>query len=257
MALGTVSQTILKQVEAVTGLPVQVESDNRLQAPLLARVQIARGGVPLHRVTYHPSATAMADYLIAFQCSFVLRLHALPAESRFDLTDTPAARADSLQWAKTHPASLALPPDRQADFADFLRSSLMSMIRSVPVGLWIDNDLRERFPTLHQSQEQAIRRQIETHSTLLLPDFQQHVPAVPLGINFAINAAFAKFWGGILDEPGWTLPYLAVGALNQGETLLRRSKELEPIAANDRRIIEAWAEELGLKAWVAWKPYRP
>ena len=257
MSLGAVSETILKQVEAVTGLPVQVESDNRLQAPLLARVQIARGGIPLHRVTYHPSATGMADYLIAFQCSFVMRLYTLPFEERFDLTDTPAARADSLQWAKTHPASSALPSDRQADFADFLRSSLMSMVRSIPVGLWIDSDLRERFPTLREAQEQAIRRQINTHATLLRPDFQQNVPAVPLGINFAINAAFAKFWGGVLGDSGWTLPYLAVGALTQGETLLRRSNELEPVAGNDRRIIEAWAEELGLKAWLAWKPYRP
>jgi len=79
MALGPVSQSFLKEVEATTGLPIQVESDDRLQPPLLARVQVARGGVPLHRVTYHPNAIGMADYLIAFQCSFVLRLYALPA----------------------------------------------------------------------------------------------------------------------------------------------------------------------------------
>ena len=52
MALGAVSQTFLKEIEAVTGLPAYVDSDGHLQAPLLARVQVARDGVPFHRVSY-------------------------------------------------------------------------------------------------------------------------------------------------------------------------------------------------------------
>lgn len=257
MALGAISQSFLKEVEAVTGLPVQVQADAGLQPPLLARVQVARGGVPLHQVIYHPNAIEMADYLIAFQCSFVLRLYALPVAERFDLTDTPAASAESLAWARAHPASASLPQERQIAFAEFLRTSLMSMFRSIPVGLWIDQDLRERFPALRDSQEQAIRRQIDTHAGLLRPELQQNVPRVPLGVNFAINAAFAKFWGGVLGETGWTLPYLAVGALSRGESLLRRSEKLSLAPANDRRLIQAWADELGLGGWIQWTPSRP
>jgi hypothetical protein len=67
MSLGAISQQFLRDVETATGLPVHVEPDDRLQPPLLARVQIARRGAPLHRVTYHPDARAMADYLIAIQ----------------------------------------------------------------------------------------------------------------------------------------------------------------------------------------------
>jgi len=257
MALGPVSQSFLKEAEAVTGLPVQVQSDAGLQPPLLAPVQVARGGVPLHQVMYHPNVIGMADYLIAVQCSFVLRLYALPAEQRFALTDTPAASAESLAWAKAHPASASLPHERQIAFAEFLRTSLMSMLRSIPMGLWIDQDLRERFPTLRDSQEQAIRRQIETHAGLLRPELQQNVPRVPLALNFAINAAFAKFWGGVLGETGWTLPYFAVGALSRGKSLLHRSEELSPAPAKDRRVIQAWADELGLGGWIQWTPYRP
>ena len=60
MALGPVSEQILRKVEAVTGLSVQVDVGDRLLAPPLAPIQLARGGIPLHRVSYQPNAGAMA-----------------------------------------------------------------------------------------------------------------------------------------------------------------------------------------------------
>jgi hypothetical protein len=100
MSLGAISQQFLREVETATGMPVHVEADERLQPPLLARVQLARRGAPLHRVAYHPNARAMADYLIASQCAFVLRLHALPAAERLELTDAPVADRDALELAR-------------------------------------------------------------------------------------------------------------------------------------------------------------
>ncbi len=255
MSLGSISQQFLKEVEIATGLPVQVEPDDRLQHPLLAKVQIARHGMPLHRVTYHPSAKAMADYLIAFQCSFVLRLHSLPPAERFDLTDSPVLDPDPMSWVRSHPASGSMPPDRQGSFADFLRTSVLSMLRSMPVGIWVDHDLRTRFPELHVVQEQAIRRQIDTHAALFRPEIQRNVPETPLRLSLAMNAAFARFWGTELNEPGWTLPYLAAGVLPRGDTLLARLRDLPPIPSNDRPLIQGWADSLGLGSWIRWIPY--
>ena len=257
MGLGATSQQFLREVETLTGLPVEVEIDERLQAPLLARFQMARGAVPFHRVSYHPSAGAMADYLIAYQCSFALRLYALPASERFDLADSAAAVSDSLAWAKAFPTCASLPLDRQETFAAFVRTSLMSMIRSIPVGLWIDRELRRLHPGLREPQEQAIRRQIDTHASLFRPEIRRNIPEAPFQMNLAINAAFAKFWGKELGQSAWTLPYLAVGALVRGEALLQRSDALPPMPGNDRRLIQAWAEELGLGTWIQWVPYVP
>jgi hypothetical protein len=53
----------------------------------------------------------MADYLIAFQCSFVLRLHPLPPSERFNLADVPGAQPDPMDWVRGH-----LPPDRPPAF---------------------------------------------------------------------------------------------------------------------------------------------
>lgn len=255
MSLGSISQQFLREVEAVTGRPVQVQADEQLQAPLLARVQMARGAVPLHRVTYHPNARAMVDYLIAFQCSFVLRTYALPPSERFDLTDTAESHADSLAWVRSFPPSASLPADRQSAFADFLKTSLMSMLRSIPVGIRIDFDLRTRFPGLQDAQGQALRRQVATHAALLKPDIQRTVPEIPLRLNLGMNAAFAKFWGAEFHEPGWTLPYLAAGVLGKGEALLTYLEALGVGPAHDRALIQSWADELGLGHWLRWKPH--
>lgn len=116
MYLGSISQEFLQQVETVTGLPVNVEADERLQSLMLARVQIARRGVPLHRVVYYPSTGAMADNLIAFQCSFVLRLHSQPTPERFDLANAEGAQPDPMNWVRAHAASAHLIPGWQRAF---------------------------------------------------------------------------------------------------------------------------------------------
>lgn len=255
MALNPVSHQFLRDVEAATGFPVHVEADDRLQAPMLARVQMARGGVPIHRVSYHPDAGAMADYLIVHQCSFVLRLYAVPPPERGDLAASDAARAESLAWVKTHLESAALPPDRQAAFAEFLRNGLLTMLRSIPVGMRIDRDLRLRFPELIQAQEQAIRRQLDDHAAILRPNVQKDIPVAALEANLAVNAAFAKFWAGELGQPGFTLPYLAAGALTRGEVLDRCWREIPAEPAHDRDLIQAWADELGLGTWIQWLPH--
>lgn len=156
MSLGPISQQFIREVEAATGRPVDVAADDQLQPPLLARVQIARKGIPVHRVSFHPNASAMVDYLIAFQCSFVLRAHSIPQAMRFDLSDAPSASVETLGWVRAFPPSASLPTDRQVAFADFLRTSLLTMLRSIPIGLRIDRDLRTRFPNLRSAQEQAI-----------------------------------------------------------------------------------------------------
>jgi hypothetical protein len=113
MSLSATTQGFLREVESSTGFKVLVEEQgSQLQAPLLAKVQVARRGMPFHRVVYHPSAGDMADYLVCYQCSFILRLHSLPAAQRFDLADNPVAHEECLKWAKAHEDSDSSDADR-------------------------------------------------------------------------------------------------------------------------------------------------
>ena len=121
MSLNATTQGFLKEVESSTGFKVLVEEQgSQLQAPLLAKVQVARRGMPFHRVVYHPSAGGMAYYLVCYHCAFILRLHSLPAAERFDLADNPVAEEECLKWTRAHEGSDSTDWDRQTQFADFL-----------------------------------------------------------------------------------------------------------------------------------------
>ena len=201
MSLSATTQGFLKEVESSTGFKVLVEEQGSgLQVPLLAKVQVARRGMPFHRVVYHPSAGGMADYLVCYHCAFILRLHSLPAAERFNLADNPVAEEECLKWTRAHEGSDPSDAERQTEVAGFLRTALMTMVRSVPVGIWVDQDLRARFPDLRAAQEQAIRRQVDTQAQVVSPRVREDVPAPALRANCAINAAFAKVWP--VPQPG-------------------------------------------------------
>jgi hypothetical protein len=53
----------------------------------------------------------------------------------------------------------------------------MTMVRSVPVGIWVDQNLRARFPDLRAAQEQAIRRQVDTQAQIVSPQVREDIPA--------------------------------------------------------------------------------
>ena len=258
MSLSATTQGFLKEVESSTGFKVLVEEQGSgLQVPLLAKVQVARRGMPFHRVVYHPSAGGMADYLVCYHCAFILRLHSLPAAERFNLADNPVAEEECLKWTRVHEGSDPSDAERQTEVAGFLRTALMTMVRSVPVGIWVDQDLRARFPDLRAAQEQAIRRQVDTQAQVVSPRVREDVPAPALRANCAINAAFAKVWSVEFNEPGWCLPYVVDGSVAGGEALLGILDGFLATPSNDRRVIQAWADHLGLGHWLKWIQHSP
>ena len=258
MSLSATTQGFLREVESSTGFKVLVEEQGSgLQVPLLAKVQVARRGMPFHRVVYHPSAGGMADYLVCYHCAFILRLHSLPAAERFNLADNPVAEEECLKWTRAHEGSDPSDAERQTEVAGFLRTALMTMVRSVPVGIWVDQDLRARFPDLRAAQEQAIRRQVDTQAQVVSPRVREDVPAPALRANCAINAAFAKVWSVEFNEPGWCLPYVVDGSAAGGEALLGILEGFLATPSNDRRVIQAWADHLGFGHWLKWIQHSP
>ena len=79
-ALTRATQEVLDRVKDVSGLPVTVLPDPTLTT--MAAMRIARGAVPMHTISYKPSASSRPDYLICFQCGFLIRMFAVPPAER-------------------------------------------------------------------------------------------------------------------------------------------------------------------------------
>src|SRR5690242_9348362 len=133
MSLREVTRAIIAQVERVSGGPVLVTEDRSLQT--LAAVRMARGNAPAHTVTYNPASSTQPDYLIAYQCGFILRLFANPPSDRWDFAAAAQSReiVHRLLTGPDGPARklhLALPAVEK--LRDQLFDGLMLQLRSIP-----------------------------------------------------------------------------------------------------------------------------
>lgn len=95
MNLGSTTSKVMELVREATGAPVEVVEDANLQT--LAGITVARPGVPFHLLRINPTL-GIPDYVIAYQCGFLLRQAALPPAERwqFGISETAIASVEGL-----------------------------------------------------------------------------------------------------------------------------------------------------------------
>ena len=133
--LQSVTKSILKRVEEVTGKSIQFMRDDNLA--VLSTLQMARNGAEFHVLRYRPSNDPI-DYFVAFQAGFVLRLFECDPSNRFDfLPDSDAGRrVDVLLKAGQALGSTDL--EALPAFADRVAQWALMNLRSLPIGMRID-----------------------------------------------------------------------------------------------------------------------
>lgn len=257
MALSKSVEKVLRMVEEKSGLPVHVEPDPALPKNELAKVTMARREMPFHRVALQPNATK-PDYLIAFQCGFILRRCAVPPEAQLDFAAADAAEATVRQWVAGNPKTPNQPEHTAKVLTEFLCNGLLSQLRSTPVGLRVDSWILEEFPDLADLQQQALTKQLNDNAAALRPEVQAMMPDQALAANIGMNAAFALFWADKVNQSQIVLPYKATGHLATGQALLDLWHGVPADPARDTGLIDAWARLLGLGHWYQWiKPSNP
>lgn len=255
MSLSDITQQVLQLVEARSGIHVHVEADPSLPGTTLATVVMARGKLALHRVSYRPDSSSAPDYLICQQAGFILRVFDAPPERRFDFAVSPEAHAAVERLVKSHPVAKVVPPQALPQLCQILGSGLLSHLRSIPVGMRVDRWLATDFPALAELQKASVLRQLQDSVATLAPQHRQASPQKIFDATQAISAAFASFWALRLNQPHLALPFKAAGFLQAGQELLAIWESTPDIAENDRTIIDAWAEKLGIAGWHQWVPY--
>ena len=194
MTLRARTRDLIKRVEDASGRPALVQANDSLK--VLATVSMARGSAPAHVITYNPRGGAAPDYLIAFQCGFILRLFANPAPERFDFTGSSSGRARAREAISASPKvrALELPPATLQQYADQLFDGLMTQLRSVPIGLRIDAWIAADYPDFRNLQETFALRQLQDNQQVLSPEVRRFSVSPIYEASIAINAAFAAFW---------------------------------------------------------------
>ncbi len=203
-------------------------------------------------MTIRPGGESL-DYVISYQCGFVLRLYQMPPDRRFDFAANPGGAADRM-------ASLLqalIPPGEQAPglraVAERMSHWLLLTLRSLPVGLRIDQWIREDYPALRTQQAAALARQQEENAG--------HIGWRSGKLRFppqflALDAVHALFADRLLGTTYLATPFEAVGLVEDGRRLLSILDSTPSDPMSDRALVESWGEALGIRDWFDWTPFR-
>jgi hypothetical protein len=249
--LRAVTKGILNRVEEQTGKSVQFMRDESL--PLLATLHMARNGAAFHVLRYRPSNDPL-DYLIAFQAGFVLRLFENEPAKRFDFSPAPDA---GVRVEPLVAAGQALgPEDKQTvpEFSKFVAQWALMNLRSLPIGMRIDEWIASDYPELSELQRDSIAFQQQQNADLLA--FRRGKLTIPTPLMGSI-AAYALFADRLTGQGTYSVPYGAVGVLAQGEELMAIWDSVPADAGHDCALVNRWAQAQGLAGWYSWIPYQP
>jgi hypothetical protein len=247
-----IAQQVLARVEQETRRPVGVEQDRSLT--VLSAVRVARGPAPMHVIRYNPATVSEPEYVICYQCGFILRLFANPPSARFDLaaTKTGHEEVDRLV-AKGRPSVLPAAALRQ--FRNNLLDGILTQLRSYPIGLRVDAWIAEAFPALAPLQRASVTWQLQQNMAVLQPEVARLTAEKVYRASVGMNAAFAAYWSEGFGQPQLTVPYKATQYLGLAEQLLEAWRAIPKEPTHDQQLVDAWADRLGLKGWYAWVPY--
>ena len=238
----------LERLQQATGTPVLLQADSQFLGH--ATIRMARPNQPAHLLLYKPEHEAVLPYLVTYQCSFALRLVESPPESRFDLVDRPNMHPDVLSlMQKHHQTGSSLTPATLGELARRFGNSLGLQLRSMPIALRIDKQIYEQHPELRPLQQQSLDLQLQENMQSLSPRATELAPPEIIRPNASMNAAFAKFFAGLWNSPIVFAPYVAAGYGDVADRLLAHFDRLGDQPQQDRELVLAWAQELGLDGW--------
>lgn len=246
---------ILQLVQKQSGARVEVVPDSSLET--YASVKMARGHMHAHILTYNPGKSG-TDYHVAYQCGFILRMFEAPPEERFEF----AGNSRGKQFAREQLGGkggaakrLGLPKSAVEPVAEQMSSGLLVQLRSYPIGMRIDQWIRNSFPALHDAQNQSIDRQQRDNVQMLSPQIKQMTPSLIYSANASMNAAYALFCDRLLGRAQYAVSYRSVGYEERGRALLELCDSIPSDADHDRELVDAWGEELGVSDWYQWVPF--
>jgi hypothetical protein len=176
-------------VEDVSGIPVQVTEDPKLQN--LANVRMARkSGLPQHLIIYKSEIGEPPDYQICFQCGYIIRLFENPPDKRFDMVETQIGR-DEVEDSIKKPGGIAdkfrMRKAQISELRNQFLSGLLIHLRSVPVGLRISEWLSSNYPELDDLKNRHIQKEIYINMQSLAGDVKMTTPPQILSRQCALD----------------------------------------------------------------------
>ncbi|HEX8566131.1 MAG TPA: hypothetical protein VF648_10720 [Pyrinomonadaceae bacterium] len=253
MQFKSATEEIIKQIEELTDRKVSVMPDNSLK--VIATMKMATDQQSHHLIIYNPNRGAL-DYTIAYQCGFILRLFENPPSNRFQFAGKDSKKGlikNQLSAIKKF-KKMGLPETALKELANQLFSGLMTQLRSIPIGMRIDQWIWDNYPELKEQQRFSLTKQQQDNAQALSPEIRSISPPLVFRANASMNSAFAQFCDRLFGQNFFAIPYRSIGFESAGENLLKISDQIPSDPTTDTELVNRWADELSLDEWYEWIP---
>jgi hypothetical protein len=131
-------------------------------------------------------------------------------------------------------------------FARGMIGQIITQVRTYSIGCRVDGWILNNLPGLRQQQETEIRSQLAENERALAPEIRQKFPMPLVDTNSAMNALYATFWSGLLKEPRFVIPFVAMGYRGKAGELQAILDDVPDEPSSDRLLVERWAAAWGL-----------
>lgn len=253
MELRDATRKLMAETEQATGCQVAVTVDSTLTT--MSGLLMATADRPGHLVRIHPRGSAAVDYYIAYYCGMIQRFFENPPEERFLFGVGDKGRYQFRKMLERMPTYRRLGEAAIFAMSEELLNGLMTHLRSIPLGLRLDNWIFSEHSEFVEMQRTAIQSQLQENNRSSSDKFRSVCPPQVFDATMAINAAFAQFWAEKWNQPELTLPYKVGGYAAAGGKLLKLFQDVPDSGRSDRALIDAWGTELNLTNAYVWVPY--
>ena len=207
---------------------------------------------------YRPACDESVDYVICYQCGFVLRLFDNPPGARYEFAPAEKGRNEVRRLVTepgSKPAKVGLGAKQLQPMAVALVENLTSLLWSIPIGLRVGEWIYDNYPELQASQRVAVIKEITEAQATLEPQVRDKTPAPIFDATQAINAAHCMYWAEKYGMRSLASPFRVAGYQRAGRALLDIWGDAPDDPGHDRALVDRWAEELHIAGWGAWQRY--
>jgi hypothetical protein len=245
------TERLLALVEERTGYRVTVDTIDTCAGD--AEMISAAADHPFHLVRIAQNRLAGADYLVALQCTMLLSMWSHPLGiPKF----RPIANkvAYFIKKAADWRGLARLSSTLREQTAQQLVTGLLHQLQSTPAELiGIEYCYRE-CPTLRKLQGDAMNVNLRYNTQSLKAEVKALAPPDIYEKNQIMCAALARFWCDLAGTEAAWLPYKSIGVDTQATELLKKFHETTgSLGERSTNIVDAWADELGLRSLYEWE----
>jgi len=219
-----------------------------------ASIRIARANDLCHVLTYNSRYERYLDYLVTHECGHLLRLWSVPPAERL----LPSVTAEQRRMVNRRllseiPAeALLLPPEAVSELLSIWHAGVIRQLVNYPVDLRIEQWLFQEYPGMSDLHAEALREQLRENQVVLAPEIEFFTPCSVYEASVTMNCAFALRVSEMVGNSSLRLPYPKRLAKAASELLTMLDAEGENNYRGDIRIVNRWAQLLGIGNWYTW-----